>query len=293
MGRGRRRSAGTRRGVPRSVRARAQPDPAAAVGRRRRLDPARLGGRDDPRARRAGACCCCSPRSRPRPRSTRRARGGCSTASFVETGDAAFALHPQTGDLYLRILRGLDGLDYEEFEDLVHSIAKTADHWDDKLALSSAPSCHGDCAPATARVGARLAALVRGGDAIALVGDLGAGKTTLVDRAGRGARRRRGGEPDVLARQRVSGRPARRLARRSLPDRARGRAPRARARRRDRRPARHLRRRVGRSVRRAAGRSPADRARATTGGGRTVTATGTGPRGRELAAELLGSSRSH
>jgi Tir chaperone family protein CesT len=56
------------------------------------------------------------------------------TASFVETGDAAFALHPQTGDLYLRILRGLDGLDYEEFEDAVHSIARTADHWDDRLA---------------------------------------------------------------------------------------------------------------------------------------------------------------
>ncbi|MCX5742934.1 MAG: type III secretion system chaperone [Proteobacteria bacterium] len=54
-------------------------------------------------------------------------------ASFVETGDAAFSLHPQTGDLYLRILRGLDGLDYEEFEDMVHSIAKTADHWDDDL----------------------------------------------------------------------------------------------------------------------------------------------------------------
>jgi hypothetical protein len=54
--------------------------------------------------------------------------------SFVETGDAAFALHPQTGDLYLRILRGLPGLDYEEFEDLIHSIARTADHWDDKLA---------------------------------------------------------------------------------------------------------------------------------------------------------------
>ena len=56
------------------------------------------------------------------------------SASFTETGDAAFALHPQTGDLYLRILRGLEGLDYEEFEDLVHSIAKTADHWDDRLA---------------------------------------------------------------------------------------------------------------------------------------------------------------
>lgn len=55
-------------------------------------------------------------------------------ASFTDTGDAAFALHPQTGDLYLRILRGLEGLDYEEFEDSLHSIAQTADHWDDKIA---------------------------------------------------------------------------------------------------------------------------------------------------------------
>jgi hypothetical protein len=55
-------------------------------------------------------------------------------ASFVETGDAAFALHPQTGDLYLRILRGLEGLDYEEFEDIVHSIAQAADKWDTQLA---------------------------------------------------------------------------------------------------------------------------------------------------------------
>ena len=56
------------------------------------------------------------------------------TLSFLETSDAAFALHPQTGDLYLRILRGLEGLDYEEFEELVHSIASTADQWDDRLA---------------------------------------------------------------------------------------------------------------------------------------------------------------
>jgi hypothetical protein len=55
-------------------------------------------------------------------------------ASFTDTNDAAFALHPQTGDLYLRVLRGLDGLDYEEFEDSLHSIAQTADHWDDKIA---------------------------------------------------------------------------------------------------------------------------------------------------------------
>jgi len=55
-------------------------------------------------------------------------------ASFLETGDAAFALHPQTGDLYLRLLRGLEGLDYEEFEDIVHSIAQAADKWDNELA---------------------------------------------------------------------------------------------------------------------------------------------------------------
>lgn len=55
------------------------------------------------------------------------------TASFLETGDAAFALHPQTGDLYLRIFRGLPGLDYEEFEDILQTIASTADHWDDKV----------------------------------------------------------------------------------------------------------------------------------------------------------------
>ena len=54
-------------------------------------------------------------------------------ASFLETGDAAFAVHPQTGDLYLRALRGLEGLDYEEFEELVDSIARTADGWDDRF----------------------------------------------------------------------------------------------------------------------------------------------------------------
>jgi len=55
-------------------------------------------------------------------------------ASFLQTGDAAFARHPKTGDIYLRILRSLDLLDYEEFEDLLHTIATVADEWDDKLA---------------------------------------------------------------------------------------------------------------------------------------------------------------
>ena len=56
------------------------------------------------------------------------------TASFTATGDAAFALHPETGEIYLRVLRSLFSLDYEEFEDLVHTIATVADDWDDRLA---------------------------------------------------------------------------------------------------------------------------------------------------------------
>jgi uncharacterized membrane-anchored protein len=55
------------------------------------------------------------------------------TSSFLATGDAAFALHPETGEVYLRILRAVQGLDYEEFEDLVHTIATVADDWDDRL----------------------------------------------------------------------------------------------------------------------------------------------------------------
>jgi hypothetical protein len=57
-------------------------------------------------------------------------------ASFTATGDAAFALHPKTGEVFLRILRGLDGLEYAEFEDMLHTIATVADDWDDKLRAS-------------------------------------------------------------------------------------------------------------------------------------------------------------
>jgi hypothetical protein len=58
------------------------------------------------------------------------------TASFTATGDAAFALHPESGEVYLRILRAVDGLDYEELEDLLHTIATVADDWDDRLKAS-------------------------------------------------------------------------------------------------------------------------------------------------------------
>ncbi|HUH03131.1 MAG TPA: YbjN domain-containing protein [Kofleriaceae bacterium] len=53
--------------------------------------------------------------------------------SFVATGDAAFAINKQTNEIYLRCLRRLEGLDYEEFEDLVHTVATVADDWDDAL----------------------------------------------------------------------------------------------------------------------------------------------------------------
>jgi hypothetical protein len=53
--------------------------------------------------------------------------------SFLSTQDAAFAIDKKTDTAYLRILRRLEGLDYEEFEDLVHTIATVADQWDDKL----------------------------------------------------------------------------------------------------------------------------------------------------------------
>ena len=53
--------------------------------------------------------------------------------SFLATSDAAFAIDKKTDTVYLRALRRLEGLDYEEFEDLLHTIASVADVWDDKL----------------------------------------------------------------------------------------------------------------------------------------------------------------
>jgi hypothetical protein len=53
--------------------------------------------------------------------------------SFLTTSDAAFAIDRKTETVYLRALRRLEGMDYEEFEDLVHTVATIADEWDDKL----------------------------------------------------------------------------------------------------------------------------------------------------------------
>jgi len=54
--------------------------------------------------------------------------------NFLVTSDGAFAIDKDRDAVYLRALRRLGGLDYEEFEDLLHTIATVADEWDDRLA---------------------------------------------------------------------------------------------------------------------------------------------------------------
>ncbi len=54
--------------------------------------------------------------------------------NFLVTSDAAFAIDKDKDAAYLRALRRLSGLDYEEFEDLLHTMATVADEWDDRLA---------------------------------------------------------------------------------------------------------------------------------------------------------------
>jgi hypothetical protein len=53
--------------------------------------------------------------------------------SFLTTSDAAFAIDAQKDEVYVRALRRLSGLDYEEFEDLLGTVGKVADEWDDIL----------------------------------------------------------------------------------------------------------------------------------------------------------------
>jgi hypothetical protein len=53
--------------------------------------------------------------------------------SFLTTSDCAFAIDNQRDEIVARALRRLSGLDYEEFEDLLETVGKVADDWDDTL----------------------------------------------------------------------------------------------------------------------------------------------------------------
>ncbi|MEI7894916.1 MAG: YbjN domain-containing protein [Myxococcales bacterium] len=53
--------------------------------------------------------------------------------SFLATSDAAFAIDKDREEICVRALRRLSGLDYEEFEDLLDTVGKVADDWDDAL----------------------------------------------------------------------------------------------------------------------------------------------------------------
>jgi hypothetical protein len=53
--------------------------------------------------------------------------------SFLATSDAAFAIDAQKEEVFVRSLRRLSSLDYEEFEDLLDTVGKVADSWDDSF----------------------------------------------------------------------------------------------------------------------------------------------------------------
>ena len=53
--------------------------------------------------------------------------------SFLTSSDAAFAIDSHRDEVVVRSLRRLSGLDYEEFEDLLETVGKVADDWDDVL----------------------------------------------------------------------------------------------------------------------------------------------------------------
>jgi len=53
--------------------------------------------------------------------------------NFLSTSDGAFAIDRKTGIVHLRAIRGLEGLDFEEFVDILDTVGAVADEWDDKL----------------------------------------------------------------------------------------------------------------------------------------------------------------
>jgi hypothetical protein len=53
--------------------------------------------------------------------------------SFLTTADDSFAIDAAKDEIFVRALRRLSGLDYEEFEDLLDTVGRVADEWDDVL----------------------------------------------------------------------------------------------------------------------------------------------------------------
>lgn len=53
--------------------------------------------------------------------------------SLLTTADAAFAIDAAKEEVYVRVMRRLSGLDYEEFEDLLDTVGRVADEWDGVL----------------------------------------------------------------------------------------------------------------------------------------------------------------
>ncbi len=53
--------------------------------------------------------------------------------NFLATSDASFAINRRNNKIYLRALRGLAGLDYNEFRDMLETTASVADEFVDKL----------------------------------------------------------------------------------------------------------------------------------------------------------------
>jgi hypothetical protein len=53
--------------------------------------------------------------------------------NYSVTADSAFSVDREEDEVFLRAARPFAGLDYEEFEQLLHNVATVADDWDDKL----------------------------------------------------------------------------------------------------------------------------------------------------------------
>ena len=53
--------------------------------------------------------------------------------NYLRTEEAAFAIDRESGRIYLRALRSLDLLDFDQLCELLDTVARIADEWDDKL----------------------------------------------------------------------------------------------------------------------------------------------------------------